>query len=300
MGRKNNKEGKHSISGIINYLKESIVGSGGIGNNSPYKGNHNAVSSGAVYGHGAELDSKLFNQLVQWDRNTLAMIQPFMGGRFVFVPGQMPPMMENLYPEATNYMRVLFTSTIINVSGFEDNTLEVETVNALTEQNSYSVITKASGSTKQITLTFMTMFQGLPIYRYITTWMNHIQNRGSGVSSYPHLTEGSPKGALEYHEGNHSMNAIYIIPDPSMRYVEDGAFIYSMVPTSNLQSTVLEQEWGSSAPKQYAVPFKCMVITAQHWGVRNVLENALKDWVRYIALDDSQVIIDNIIPGGQL
>lgn len=281
-----------SIGDILKGINKGVIGEGGIGSSA----NNNNLST-ITAGRGTAINSKLFNQLMQWDRVTAAQVQPFCGGRFVIIPGQMAPMMERLHPEATNYMRVLFTSTVIGVDGFEDNQLEVETVQALTEQNSYPVITKASGSTKTITLTFMTIFQGLPIYRYITAWMNYIQNRGSGVSSYPHLTEQTPGGALEYHEGNHSMNFIYIIVDPGMRYVEDGAFVYYAVPTSNQASTILNQEWGSSAPKQLAIPFKCIAITAQHNGVRDVLTGALKEWTKNIALDDNQVNLDNIIAG---
>lgn len=277
---------------IVDSVNEGVIGKGGI--NGVGTSNTNNMAS-IPSGRGATVNSKLFNQLMQFDRTTSARIQPFMGGRFVIIVGQMPPMMERLHPEACNYMRILFTSTVINVNGFEDNTLEVERVQALTEQNSYGVVTKASGSTQTITLTFMTMFQGLPIYRFITRWMNYIQNRGSGVSSYPHLTENTSGGALEYHEGNHSMNMVYMVTDPAMRYVEDGAFCYSMVPTSNLQSQVLEQNWGESSPKTMAVPFKTNVITAAHDGIREVLQNALKTWTRYVALDDNQVYIDNII-----
>ena len=276
---------------LVASASEGVIGRGGING----VGTKNANNMAAVEaGHGLEVNSKLFNELMQLNRTTSARIQPFMGGRFVIFIGQMPPMMEVLHPTACQYMRVLFTSTVTNVSGFEDNTLEVERVQALTEQGSYGVVTKAGGSTQSITLTFMTMFQGLPIYRFITTWMNYIQNRGSGVSSYPHLTEAAGQ-PLEYHEGNHSMNMAYIVTDPSMRYVEDGAFCYSMVPTSNLQSQVLEQEWGSSAPKTLAVPFKTTVITAAHAGVRSVLQDALKFWTSKVALDDNQVRIDDII-----
>lgn len=281
---------------LIGSLNDGVIGVGGIKSVGDPQGNIN-YTSGITAGRGAAVNSKLFNQLMQFDRTTSSRIQPFVGGRFVIIVGQMPPMMERLHPEACNYMRILFTSTVIEVNGFEDNTLEVETVQALTEQNSYGVVTKAGGSTRSITLTFMTIFQGLPIYRFITRWMNYIQNRGSGVSSYPHLTELTPGKALEYHEGNHSMNMVYIVPDPSLRWVEDGAFCYSMVPTSNLQSQILEQEWGGSAPKQLQVPFKVSVITAAHDGVRKVLQNALRTWTQYVALDDNQVQLDNIIAG---
>lgn len=260
-----------------------------------YEGSSQALWNGLTPTNHEAINSKLFNSLMQWDRETAARVQPFVGGRFILIPAQMPPMMERLHPTACNYMRVLFTSTVIGVDGFEDNQLDTETVQALTEQNSYNVVTKASGSTKTITLTFMTIFQGLPIYRFITTWMNYIQNRGSGVSSYPHLTAATGGAALEYHEGNHSMTFVYIIPDPSMRYVEDGAFIYSAVPTSNVASQILNQEWGSSAPKQYAVPFKVNVITAQHHGVRKTLNACLQKWIENVALDDNQVNIAPLI-----
>jgi len=282
---------------LMGSLNDGVIGAGGMNGIGVANGGNVNYTAGITAGRGAPVNSKLFNQLMQFDRTTCSRIQPFVGGRFVIIVGQMPPMMERLHPEACNYMRILFTSTVIEVNGFEDNTLEVETVQALTEQNSYGVVTKAGGSTKSITLTFMTIFQGLPIYRFITRWMNYIQNRGSGVSSYPHLTEQTAGGALEYHEGNHSMNMVYIVPDPSLRWVEDGCFCYSMVPTSNLQSQILEQEWGGSAPKQLQVPFKVSVITAAHDGVRKVLQNALRTWTQYIALDDNQVQLDNIIDG---
>ena len=285
-----------SFKDILKSLNNATVGVSG--STGAYTGgNINGVTT-ITAGRGAAVNSKLFNQLMQFDRVTSSRIQAFVGGRFVIVIGQMPAMMERLHPEATNYMRILFTSTVIGVDGFADNELATEQVQALTEQNSYSVVTKATGTTQSLTLTFMTIFQGLPIYRYITRWMNYVQNRGSGVSSYPHLTEVDGKGkALEYHEGNHSMNMAYMVVDPSMRYVEDGAFCYSMVPTSNLQSQILNQTWGESAPKQYAVPFKAMVITTTHEGVRNVLNNVLKKWTQNIALDDNQVNLDDITEG---
>lgn len=277
-------------------LRENVIGighTGGIGTT-----NVNRIAQIKADGT-RKVNSKLFNQLAVMDSTTSARVQPFVGGRCVIIIGQMPAMMQRLHPEACAYMKILFTSTVTGVSGFEDNTLEVETVQALTEQNNYQVITKAGGNTTTLTLTFMTMFQGLPIYRFITTWMNYIQNRGSGVSSYPHLTERTAGGALEYHEGNHSMTMMYIIPDPSMRFVEEGAFCYSMVPTSNNQSQVLEAEWGSAAPKTLQQPFKVSVITAAHAGVRQILQSTLRRWTQDVALDDNQVIVSDIT-GGEL
>lgn len=284
-------KGIAKIGDILKGINNSVIGAGGI--NGAGRSNANNMSR-IDAGRGDALNEKLFNQLMQFDRVTSGRIQPFVGGRFVLIVGQMPLMMEVLHPAATNYMRVLFTSTIIGVDGFEDNALQVERVQALTEQNSYGVVTKATGATETLTLTFMTIFQGLPIYRYITRWMNYIQNRGSGVSSYPHLTEQATGQALEYHEGHHSMDFMYIVPDPALRYVEEGAFVWSAVPTSNQSSQILNQTWGESSPKQLAIPFKVQVLTGQHQGVNRMLTEALKSWVKNIALDDDQVEIQNI------
>ncbi len=283
---------------IVGFLNNGVVGSGGINGigHIPGAGNNNFLG-GINASTDRSVNSKLFNQLMQFDQTTCARIQPFVGGRFVIIVGQMAPMMQQLHPTASDYMRILFTSTIIGVDGFADDELDVEEVQALTAQNSYQVVTKASGNTQSLSLTFMTIFQGTPIYRYITKWMKYIQNRGSGVSSYPHLTAamGNP---LEYHEGNHSMTMAYIVVDPSMRYVEEGAFCYSMVPTNNQASSILNQTWGESAPKQLVVPFKVKVITAaQHEAIRELLTSALTKWTRDIALDDEQVVINDILNG---
>ena len=101
---------------------------------SQFMGNRgNNIKKYTRAGKGGKIDDKMFNELMILDPTTLAQIQPFIGGRFVFVPGQMPAMMEVLHPNETNYMRILFSSAVISITGFSERTLEAEEVKAPTD-----------------------------------------------------------------------------------------------------------------------------------------------------------------------
>lgn len=248
---------------------------------SQFMGNRgNNIKKYTRSGKGGKIDDKMFNELMILDPTTLAQIQPFIGGRFVFVPGQMPAMMEVLHPNETNYMRILFSSAVISITGFSERTLEAEEVKAPTDQNTYSVITKQTGATRELTFTFMTMWQSLPCYKYITTWMQYIYNAGSSAATYPHLT------GLEYHEGNHSMNGVYLVPDPSFSRVEEGAIIYAMVPLNNSANSIFDQTWGEHGPKEFAVRFKVHVLPGGMPSVIEICQGVLDDFVERVTLHD--------------
>lgn len=223
---------------------------------------------------------KIYAQLLAPTSNVLGALQPFIDGRFIFNPATMPKCMEKLHSEATDYMRVLFRTALVSVTGFDSRKLEVGDVQSLSEQNTIQVVTKTTGATRTLTLTFTNMYADIPVFRYINVWMGYIVARGSYAGTYPHTT------GLEYHEGNHSMSAYYIIPDPSYRRVEYGAFLYAMVPLDNGVGEVLDQTFGQSEVKQYPVPFKVHVIEADHPGVYSVLVDELKRHVEAITLDD--------------
>ena len=232
----------------------------------------------------------MFNQLMIMDRNTLSQIQPYISGRFIFVPGEMPRCMEILHPDETEMMRTVFQSYVMSINGFEDLKLETATVQAMTDQNSYDVITKQSGHTRKITLQFMTFFQGLPIYKYITTWMQYIFNAGSSAATYPYFT------GLEYHEGNHSMNAVYAVVDPSFQLVQEGALIYAMVPLSNDADKILNQTWGTHEVKQYEIDFKCHTLPGGMPQVLRICQAVLADYIAEVELHDYWVTPAGINP----
>ena len=223
---------------------------------------------------------KLYAQLLAPTSNVLGALQPFIDGRFIFNPATMPKCMEKLHSEATDYMRVLFRTALVSVTGFDSRKLELGDVQSLSEQNMLQVVTKTTGATRTLTLTFTNMYADIPVFRYINTWMGYIVSRGSYAGTYPHLTD------LEYHEGNHSMSAYYIIPDPSYKRVEYGAFLYAMVPLDNGVGEVLDQTFGQSEVKQYPVPFKVHVIEADHPAVYTALVHQLNEHVMSVTLND--------------
>lgn len=229
------------------------------------------------------LNPRMFNQLLIMDRNTAQQIQPFIKGRFIFVPGVMPRCMEILHPDETDYVRNAFMTSVISVSGFAARQLEVATVNAMTEQNSYDVITKQTGRTNKLTFKFMTLTQGLPLYRYFTTWMQYIYNAGSSAATYPLYT------GLEYHEGNHSMNGVYIVPDPSFQMVEEAALVYNMVPLENDANTILDQQWGSHELVEYEIDFKVHTLPGGMPQVLRIAQGVLADYVAEVELHDYYV-----------
>ena len=236
----------------------------------------------------SKIENKLYHQLLPMPKHILAQIQPFIDGRCLLLPATMPECMEVLHKEATDYMRVLFRTTVVSVTGFESKKLEVAEVQSLSEQNTHQVVTKSSGATRAITITFSNMYQDIPVFRYIHTWMGYVVTSGSYAGLYPHLTN------LEYHEGNHSMSAYYIVPDPSFKRVEYGAFLYAMVPLDDGVGEVLDQTWGQSEVKPYPVQFKVHVIAADHPVVYDALTKELNNHTAAVTLNDWAVDIGGL------
>lgn len=245
---------------------------------SMYNKYYKAMGGADKYNNSVNL--RQYNQLILWDRNTLQQLQPFIGGRFLFVPGVMPRFMERLHKEETEYMRTVFQSCVKSITGFSSRQLDVTTVSALTEQNSHDVIVGGKGVTKSLTFTFLALYQGLRIYKYITTWMTLIYNPGSSAASYPYFTE------LEYGEGNHTMNGIYIVTDPSFQLVEDATLIYNMCPLDNGASNILDQTWGDHNTKEYSVQFKCHTLPGGMPQVLKLAQGVLADIVAETELHD--------------
>ena len=249
--------------------------------------NGNNIKKYTVAGKGGTIDDKMFNELMILDRATLAQIQPFIGGRFVIVVGDMPLMMERLHPKETAYMRILISSAVVSVQGFSARTLEVQDVTAQTDQNSYQVVTKQIGATRNIELTFMTMWQSLPVYRYITQWMQYIYNAGSSAAIYPHLTD------LSYHEGNHSMTCVYLVPDPSFMRVEEGTILYAMVPLGNNAGAIYNQTYGDHSLKTQAVSFKRHSLPGDSPAVAEISQGVLDDYRSRVTLNDYKKKLKN-------
>lgn len=266
---------KHSIIDALSSIRKGE----NLGNN---------ISKYTNRGKGSQLDDKIYHQLLPVPRTVLAQLQPFIDGRCILIPATMPECMKVLHKDATDYMEVLFRTTVVSVTGFESKKLDVGDVQSISEQNTVQVITKSTGSTKQITITFTNMYQDIPVFRYINTWMSYIVSSGSYAGTYPALCN------LEYNEGNHSMSAYYIVPDPSFQRVEYGAFLYAMVPLDNGVQEVLDQTWGQSEVKQYPVPFKVHVITADHPVVMDILTRELERHTKSVTLNDWQVDIGDL------
>ena len=112
---------------------------------------------------------KIYAQLLAPTSNVLGALQPFIDGRFIFNPATMPKCMEKLHSEATDYMRVLYRTALVSVTGFDSRKLEVGDVQSLSEQNTFQAVTKTTGATRTLTLTFTNMYADLPVFRYINT-----------------------------------------------------------------------------------------------------------------------------------
>ena len=245
------------------------------------KGNH--IKNLTTAGKGRAQDDKFFTELVLFDNRTFNQLQPFITGRGIFVAGQMPKHMEILYPKETAYFKVLSSTCIIGVSGFNNEVLDVDTVNAATDQNSATYVTKLTGKTDSITLTYLCEFTSLVIYNYVTTWMHLIYNPGSMAAAYCHLT------GLEYHEGNHSMTGVYVVTNPSYQTVEIGAVFYGMIPTDNLQQNYLNTTFGQHDIPTVELTFKVHTYTTALPNVMEVCKKTLDDYVNRTAIVDYRV-----------
>lgn len=245
------------------------------------KGNHIKNLTKAE-GSRAEND-KFFTELVLFDSQTFNQLQPFISGRGVFVAGKMPEHMSILYPKETAYFKVLTSTCIIGVSGFNEERMETDDVKAATDQNSTKYVTKLTGTTDEITLTYMCEFTSLVIHNYITTWMHLVYNPGSMAAAYCHLT------GLEYHEGNHTMTAVYVVTNPSYQTVEIGAVFYGMFPINNLQQSYLNATFGQHDFPTVEVQFKVHTYTTALPNVMEVCKKTLDDYVNRTAIVDYRV-----------
>lgn len=243
----------------------------------------NYIKAKLNYGKGKASDDKLFTELVVFDSQTYNKLQPFISGRGIFVVGQMPKHMEILYPKETAYFKVLTSTSIIGVAGFQDETMETDPVNAATEQNSALYVTQLKGATTSINVTYMCEFTSLVITNYITTWLHLIYNPGSMAAAYPHLT------GLEYHEGNHSMTAVYVVTNPSYQTVEIGAVMYGIVPTTNNQSKFLDSTFGTHEIPTIEVSYKVQTYTTALPNVMEICKKTLDDYVNTTAIIDYRI-----------
>lgn len=245
------------------------------------KGNH--IKNLTKAGHSRAEDDKFFTELVLFDSQTFNQVQPFITGRGIFVAGKMPKHMEILYPKETAYFKVLTSTCVIGVNGFNNETLETDEVKAATDQNSAMYVTKLTGKTDSITLTYLCEYTSLVIYNYITTWMHLIYNPGSMAAAYCHLT------GLEYHEGNHSMTAVYVVTNPSLQTVEIGVLLYGMIPTDNNQQTYLNSNFGTHDIPTVEVNYKVHSYTTALPNVMEICKKTLDDYVNRTAIVDFRV-----------
>lgn len=245
------------------------------------KGNH--IKNLTTAGKGRANDDKLFNELVVFDNKTFNQLQGFISGRGIFVVGKMPNHMEILYPKETAYFKVLTSTCVIAVQGFNAERLEVDTVNAATDQNTADYVTKLTGATREITLTYMCEFTSLVIVNYITTWMHLIYNPGSTAAAYCHLT------GLEYHEGNHSMTAVYVITNPSYQQVEIGAVFTGGIPITNSADTFLSATFGNHEIPTIDIAYKVQTYTTALPNVMEICKKTLDDYVNRTAIVDYRV-----------
>lgn len=245
------------------------------------KGNH--IKNLTTADKGSAQNDKFFTELVLFDSQTFNKLQPFINGRGIFIAGKMPQHMEILYPKETAYFKVLTSTCIIGVNGFANETMETDEVKAATDQNTAAYVTKLTGNTTSITLTYLCEFTSLVIYNYVTTWMHLVYNPGSMAAAYCHLT------GLEYHEGNHTMTGVYVVTNPSYQTVEIGAVFYGMFPTDNLQSNYLNATFGTHDIPTVELAFKVHTYTTALPNVMEVCKKTLDDYVNRTAIVDYRV-----------
>ena len=202
---------------------------------------------------------------------------------------KMPKFMKQLMKNATNNFKHVVEYGFLNIDGIQDLTMEFESITGGYAGRTFEIPTILKDDTNEVTIRLLE-FSGSPMREYIEMWLTGVADPNSGLTHYHGLALPNPKNAnnkpdLEVSQGNHTMEAIYVVTDATGCNIEFACMLCNMFPKGSVRSH-FNYESGTSAHVEIDVAFTCTMYTSPDINaVAQLLLNKYKVLSSYLEFD---------------
>lgn len=161
---------------------------------------------------------------VQIDQKTLRSLTPFTGGRGVLIPIKSAKFMDKVFSEQTKAIMYYLQVGLTGIDGFSNSTIDSGEV-TLGGNRHLPVPIARSGYTNEITMKLGNVKLGLPVVRYLKTYMDGMIDPISQNCHMYGATDGSGN-LLEPTIDNLTWDFIYFTVGPSFREIQQCHLIH--------------------------------------------------------------------------
>lgn len=188
--------------------------------------------------------------------NAIKQYDPLRPGRARIFFVQMPVFMDRIMPEETKRIKHLFEYGFKKVDGIGNISLETDKITGGYTAREFEVPTLARDETSEISIGLYE-FAGSPISEWLQMCITGICDPITGFGTYHGATDASGN-PLRYNQANHSMEAVYLVTDPTGRSdsIEYACLLTNMVP-KNVKKDHFNYNAGESPMVELDVVFSC-------------------------------------------
>lgn len=186
-------------------------------------------------------------------RRQLSLLAPYISGRAIFVPTQMPKHMVYAFSAMTSQFAQLILTTATRYELAVDKSAEMGTVEAGNEGQAMDYVSKTTGVPRECSITFPAEKYDGFLTAFQSAWMEGNQSSVDGVSGmYGMQGLAAPS--------NMCMEGLYIVFDPSERVVIRAIYCTNMLPKISPES-IYNATKGEYAHQEVTLQYSCMGIT---------------------------------------
>lgn len=174
--------------------------------------------------------------------------------RIFFV--KMPRFLEKIMPNKTKNFKHIMEYGFKSIDGIQNLQMEFEQITGGYAGRSFEIPTIAKDETNAITIKVQEM-SGSPIREYVEMWITGVSDPHTGMAHY----HGAIDLGIEYGQGNHTGEAIYVSTDATGRNVEFACLLSNMMPKV-VKRDQFNYESGTHAAVEYDVEYTCTMYTS--------------------------------------
>ena len=164
----------------------------------------------------------------------LDQMTPFIKGYARLFMYRKPYYMEKKFPALTARFKSYIETAFRSVNGINDLSVNFTDFEGGYNGQRYSTVQTVTDDTDEITVGLYEM-SGQPVTEFLTTWVTGVRDTRSAVATY----HGAVKGPLDkddpdkiaYGEQNHTAEFIYLVTDPTCKFIEYACMLAHCFPT---------------------------------------------------------------------
>ena len=166
----------------------------------------------------------------------LNQMTPFIKGYARLFMLRTPYFMEKGFPRLTQRFKSYIETGFKSVSGLSDLSVDFNTFEGGYGNQQYSTVQMAKDDTTTVTITVYEM-SGSPVGEFLRTWITGVRDPRTEIAHYHGMVKGpmdlQDDTKIAYSEQNHTAEFIYLVTDPTGKFIEYACMFAHCFPTKD-------------------------------------------------------------------